>query len=164
MRERLFATLFLVAFFAALPAWFLSTCEGWILIDCARTDESAALDCTVRERFAFSTRSATYPTSGAHIKRLTLRSRSGRSTTYQLVLRTPAGEREVLRSRTGDAAIEQIAAELDAAARSRAARFHAELSPDPVFWLAVVLLGVFAGAGLFIAWAADSAPARGRPR
>src|SRR5678815_4821274 len=36
MRQRLLASLVVVAVFAALPAWFLSTREGWIAIDCAR--------------------------------------------------------------------------------------------------------------------------------
>lgn len=152
MRRHLLGTLFVVAFFAALPAWFLSTLEGWIAIDCARAGEGAALDCTVRERFAFSSRSATYQVLGAREKSRAHRDRRGRSTSYQLVLVTPAGDRDVLRDHTGNAALLQVADDLDAAIRSRAAEFHAEVSPDTMFWIAVGVLAAFTGLGLLLAW------------
>ncbi|HWO20124.1 MAG TPA: hypothetical protein VNO30_15160 [Kofleriaceae bacterium] len=168
MLRRLLAPLFLVAFFAALPAWFLSSREGWIAIDCARASESAALDCTVRERFAFSSRSATYATLGADTERREVRGRRGRATTFQLVLATPDGEREVLREPTGNAALKQAAADLDAAVRAREPTFHAEVSPDTVFWIAASVLAVFTAAALFLAWsrrarAREHAPAGDAP-
>jgi hypothetical protein len=165
MRQRLLATLFVVGFFAALPAWFLSTREGWVALDCARAGESAELDCTVQERFAFSSRRATYRTHGADVRRRTQRNRRGTSwTTYQLVLVTPAGEREVLRTSTGSTALPQAATALDAALRARAATFHAEVPPDDLFWLGLVLLVVFAGVGLLIVWHGEGAPRRDRTR
>lgn len=165
MLQRLLATLFIVGFFAALPAWFLTTREGWVALDCARADESATLDCTVQERFAFSSRRVTYRTHGVDVRRQTQRNRRGMSsTTYQLVLRTPDGEREVLRTPTGNTELPQAASALDAALRSRAATFHAEVSPDDLFWLGLVLLVAFAGVGVFIAWQGEGAPGRGRPR
>lgn len=165
MLQRLLATLFIVGFFAALPAWFLSTREGWVALDCSREGETAALDCTVQERLAFSSRRATYRTHGVDIKRRTQRNRRGMSsTTYQLVLVTPAGEREVLRAPTDNTELPQAASELEAALRSRAATFHAEVSPDTMFWLGLVLLVGFAGVGFSIAWFGEGAHGRGRPR
>lgn len=165
MLQRLLATLFIVGFFAALPAWFLTTREGWVALDCARSDDGAALDCTVQERFAFSSRRATYRAHGVDVRRRTQRNRRGTSsTTYQLVLMTPAGEREVLRAPTGNTELPQAASALDAALRSHAATFHAEVSPDDMFWLGLVLLVAFAGVGIFIAWHGEGAPGRGRPR
>jgi hypothetical protein len=151
MRQRLLASLVVVAIFAALPAWFLSTREGWIAIECARANGGAALACRVHERFAFGARDATYPTLGAHLERTVQHDRRGATATYQLVLVTSDGERAVLRANTGNAALAQTAAELDAAAHANAAEFHAALAPDLVFWLAVALVAVFAGAGLLIA-------------
>lgn len=169
MLQRLLATLFIVGFFAALPAWFLSTREGWVTLDCLREGEgegeTAALDCTVQERLAFSSRRATYRTHGVEIKRRTQRNRRGTtSTTYQLVLVTPAGPREVLRAPTDNTALPQAASELDVALRSHAAAFHSEIAPDTMFWLGLVLLVGFAGVGLFISWHGEGAPGRGRPR
>lgn len=152
MRRRLFATLVLVACFAALPAWFLSTREGWITLDCARAGDRAALDCSVAERFAFGSRTATYSTIGARARDREQRDRRGSTTSYQLVLVTPAGEQLALRDETGNAELRRVASELDAKIRSHAAEFHAVVSPDLVFWFAVALLAVFASAGLFIAW------------
>ena len=158
--RRLVAPLVIVAFFAALPAWFLSTREGWIAIDCARRGAAAGaggaaagapLDCTVRERFAFGSRSATYPTLGARGGHRQQHGRRGKSSSYQLVLVTPDGEREVLRDHTGNAALAEAAAQLDTAARSGAPAFRAEVSPDAVFWIAVVVLALFTAAGLFLA-------------
>lgn len=152
MLRRWLASLFVVAFFAALPAWFLSTLQGWITIDCGRKSSVAALDCTVREKLAFGSRSATYETLGARVKYRAQHDRRGRSTTYQLVLVTPAGEKEVLSDPTGNEAVMQVVDDLNAVIRQHRPAFHAKVSPDTVFWIAVGVFALFSAAGIFIAW------------
>lgn len=163
MRQRWLASLVVIACFAALPAWFLSTREGWIAIDCARSGDGAALACRVQERFAFGARTATYATLGANLSRRVQQDRRGTTASYQLLLSTSDGQHAVLRDYTGNAALERVAEDLDAAVRTRAAEFHATVAPDLVFWLCVALVVVFAGAGLVIALTRGARGRRGRP-
>ena len=149
--RRLVATLFLVALFAALPTCVLSGLEGWISIDCVRTTGSTALDCTVHERFVFSSRATKYSVMGARGTRREQHDRRGRMTSYQLALMTPAGALDVLNAYTGNADLARVAAELDAAIRSGAPEFHGTVSPDLGFWFVGVLVVVFAASGLLIA-------------
>jgi hypothetical protein len=53
----------------------------------------------------------------------------------------------VLRGYTGNADLPRIASGLDAAIQSRAAAFHAAVSPDCMFWFAAALLVIFATVG-----------------
>ncbi|XDD49434.1 hypothetical protein AB3N59_13630 [Leptospira sp. WS92.C1] len=156
MIKRLIPILFLTLFFAALPAWFLSTLEGWIFVDCFRNKPEDILECKILERFAFSSRSAAYTTVNARSLKNYRQDRRGRSVTYQLMLLTPGGEVQVLRSSIGNADVDRIATNLNTAIGSNTMEFHAEMAPDPLFWMAFVLLIVFAGAGILIALVATA--------
>ncbi|MDV6237161.1 hypothetical protein CH379_016130 [Leptospira ellisii] len=142
---------FLILFFAALPAWFLSRLEGWITLDCVRDVSFVSLECSVEERFAFYSRNTSYTTLGARSVAAYRQDRRGRSVSYQLVLATPSGEVSVLRSPTGDGRIGSVARDLNAAIASGSTRFSAEVSPDSSFWFASFLVFLFAGAGAWIA-------------
>ncbi|MBW0433936.1 hypothetical protein HGB47_09930 [Leptospira yasudae] len=156
MFQRLTAILFITLFFAALPAWFLSTLEGWIYVDCFRSrstasDFVASMECKISEQFAFSSRSTSYPTMDARSSKTVLQVRRGKSVTYQLVLVTPDGERKVLRSPIGKSDIDRIAIELKAALRLGSTEFHAAVDPEPLFWIGWFLLLLFAGVGALLA-------------
>ncbi|TGK38441.1 hypothetical protein EHQ12_04745 [Leptospira gomenensis] len=142
---------FLMIFFAALPAWFLSTLEGWITVDCTRAAVSSPMECTVGERFAFSSRNTRYATWKARSASLHRHDRRGSSVSYQLVLSTASGEVPVLRSSTGSDKIERIARDLNAAIGAGSTRFSAEAPPDSLFWFASFLVFLFAGVGALIA-------------
>jgi hypothetical protein len=152
------APLFIISFFAALPAWYLSTLEGWTVLDCVRLSPRTLLECHVFERRAFGSSSASYETLGAYAetsKQFVMgRHSAGHVVTlYQLVLQLPGGQQSVLRAPSPNQDVLQIAANLDAAARSDTAHFHAQIEPEPMFWLAAGLLLVFAGAGAWISYA-----------
>ncbi|RHX94590.1 hypothetical protein DLM76_11020 [Leptospira yasudae] len=156
MFQRLTAILFTTLFFAALPAWFLSTLEGWIYVDCFRSRSNASnfvvpMECKISEQFAFSSRSTSYPTMDVRSSKTVLQVRRGKSVTYQLVLVTPDGEREVLRAPIGKSDIDRIAIELKGALRSGSTEFHAAVDPEPLFWIGWFLLLLFAGVGVLLA-------------
>lgn len=150
MLGRLISILFLTLFFGALPAWFLSTLEGWIFVDCFRAKSADMLECTISERFAFASRSLSYTTISARSLKSFQQGRHGTSVSYQLILSTPSGEKNVLRSQSGNVEIDRIANDLNAALKSRTAEYHAKVNPESLFWMTVFLLIVFAGVGFFI--------------
>lgn len=155
MLSRLTAVLFITLFFAALPAWFLSTLEGWISVDCSRNrstslHSAASMECDVSEKFAFSSRKVSYSTLDVRSSKTVLKVRRGKSIVYQLVLVTPDGERDVLRSPIGKSDIDRIAIELKAALRSGSTEFHATVDPEPLFWIGWFLLLLFSGVGALL--------------
>lgn len=87
----------------------------------------------------------------ARSSKTVLRVRRGKSITYQLVLVTPDGEREVLRSPIEKSDIERIAIELKTALRSGSTKFHATVDPETLFWIGWFLLLLFAGVGALLA-------------
>ncbi|MBM9498655.1 hypothetical protein JWG44_00105 [Leptospira sp. 201903071] len=150
MLKRLISILFLASFFAALPAWFLSTLEGWISIDCFRMESANTMECVVSERFAFSSRNLTYTTTAARSLKISQKVRRGENITYQLILLTPSGEVQILRSSIGNSDVIRIATKLNEALKSNAMEFHAEVDPDPFFWVSFSLMILFAGVGASI--------------
>ncbi|MBM9577145.1 hypothetical protein JWG45_08255 [Leptospira sp. 201903070] len=152
--------LFLTLFFAALPAWFLSTLEGWISVDCVPKKSAHTLECTISERFAFTSRSVVYMARGARSLKNFQKSRKGTNVTYQLILLTPSGEESVLRSPIGNSIVDRIANDLNAALESRSGPYHAKINPDPLFWLTSFLLFLFASVGLLIALFTKRSPKR----
>lgn len=87
----------------------------------------------------------------ARSSKTVLQVRRGKSVTYQLVLVTPDGEREVLRAPIGKSDIDRIAIELKGALRSGSTEFHAAVDPEPLFWIGWFLLLLFAGVGALLA-------------
>ncbi|RHX85930.1 hypothetical protein [Leptospira stimsonii] len=150
MFRRLISILFLVLFFGALPAWFLSTLEGWIFVDCFQRTSAEGMDCAISERFAFASRSLVYSTKSARSLKSFQQGRRGKSVTYQLLLSTPSGEKAVLRSPIGSVEIDRIAMDLNVALQSRATAYHAKINPEPLFWMTLLLFIAFVGFGVFI--------------
>jgi hypothetical protein len=149
--NRLAAVVFIVAFFSALPAWFISTLEGWVTIRCDRGSESA-VTCSVHERFAFGTRDKTYGVRHAAGKTIQHPGRRSTWKEYQLVLDTVGGDRvEVLKQPVDNRETLRVAKDLDAAITAGAPSFAADLEPGGTFWITAVILVVFAASGLAIA-------------
>lgn len=151
--ERVFATLFIVAFFSALPLYGLSSQRGWITVSGKRTG-AGPFHTEIIHRDAFATRTEQLDVVGARVDF----NEGGRRRAGEVVfkLETGSGSRELLREVVGThAAVPQVVASFQQYAdlmNSSSNEFHFELGPELTFWVMLGLVVVFAASGLLIAW------------
>ncbi len=157
--DKLPAALFAAMFFAALPTWFLSTLEGPVRFSCG----GAPWRCSVARWVFFETKSASYePVKvSSETRRQYARRRSFPE--WRVTMTLPAGS-VVAVSDWGDEENSKVARTLEDA-RARQATVVVDRPAPLVFWFAVFLVVLFAGAGLFIVFSTDNprAISRGRP-
>lgn len=143
MGGKIAAGVVIVAFFAALPTWWLSTLDGWVRLHCA----GQPWRCEVTRDNLLSRRSSVFEVQrGVSVGTEVVSYKGRKSDQYVLELDGNA----VLDSRPSYREVHGLADELNAA-RAAGRPFDRELEPDSIFWLAIALVVVFAGSGLVIA-------------
>ncbi|MEW5742088.1 MAG: hypothetical protein AB1938_24445 [Myxococcota bacterium] len=129
-----------MAFFAALPLWFLSTLDGRVELHCA----GQPWRCTVQRDNFLSRRTQVYEVQrGASVGATRVSFRASASTQYVLEL----DGHPVLDARPSHDEVRGLVEQLNAA-RAAGQPLDRSLPADGVFWLTVALVVVFGGVGL----------------
>lgn len=153
------AALFAMAFFAALPAWFLSTQQGPVDVSC----DGAARRCHVSTWVFFETRTGSYEVASFALQ--SQRTGRSRSLSFRLVLEQPGGTRVPLTD-WYTAPPDEARAALQAALDEKRT-VSLGIPPSGVFWFAVGLTVLFGLVGFAIPMlsggASPASVSRGRP-
>ena len=166
---RIVATLFIVAFFSALPLWCLSKQRGWVTLIGKRQGPADPFDVTVVRRNAFSTSREVLAVLGADME-LFPRPIGRRSSgdRVALVLEVEDGTRYEVMDDVAPSILSlprtmgPIKARVNLINTARDAGqtdFTIEIPPDATFWLMFGLTVLFAAAGLLIAFGGSQSAA-----
>ncbi len=148
MLERLVVGTFIAAFFAALPFWFLTTQEGKLHFK----GSGNPWRCTVEREWLWKSRTDAYTPSLIYSSETQLKGKGRLTRAWQLVFKQNEERHEVLASVSTDERVVELAAKLDKA-RADGQEIDVELPAEFTYYLALVLVFVFAACGYLIAFA-----------